>query len=834
MAPHPSWVTPVADAPLANARPEGAGDYDYLLVDQQVRLSAVTAQYSRFVERMVNQASVDRAAQVSLEIDPGHDKLLVHDVRVFRDGRTIDKLVDARRSLLNRESNLDDGLIDGRVTLHLLLQDVRVGDVLDYSYTIERTDPFGERGYNNWFMTRWATPVRHFRLRVQHQSAQPLQIHDHSKLPAPAVSRRGDWTETTWEATDLPALPNEESRPAWHLFYPRIELSEFADWQAVRAWALPMYELKPAKDAALKALIAEFQAEPDEAKRLLRALRFVQDDIRYTGIEIGAGAYRPTQPREVLARRFGDCKDKVLLFVTIMRAVGVEAYPALVSTRLGHGVAGRAPGPGAFDHVIAKVNWKNRDYWLDATASGQGGRLDTTVQADFGLALVLDSSRDGLAKMPAREARQPLNHVIETFDFREGTRKVATLDVITEYRDEEADAMRVRMRTKTATDLGKDYFEYYRKSYAGIQRVSQLVLSDDRDENLVTTKEWYRIDAPFEKNSEGEWKFHLEAHMVSERTGVPAQTDRTTPLARRFPMHVRHEIVAHLPGGWDIDPAELRIVDPAFDYLSTTTFNDGRLSLDYRLRSTRDHVPVDGLGKFLVNLDKAHDDAYFTFTEGEVAPSVAAAAARKGPSIAMIVTLALGLGAGLLAALALTRLRRQLPDATPGAPQGLGGWLVLPVIGVTLGPLVMAHTLWIFFRDIGSAAKFAVVAPAVQWMLLIHVLLLGAGLVIALLTVLVMFRRMRTFPFAFITLQAVGLTSLAIAIVTLRMIGGEEIAAAHETNMLIFHTCIAAAWTGYMLRSERVRATFVRPWGEPHPDRAPPAATSLLASEERL
>ena len=39
-----------------------------------------------------------------------------------------------------------------------------------------------------------------------------------------------------------------------------------------------------------------------------------------------------------------------------MREVGIEAWPALVHSSLGRAVIERAPGPGAFDHVIAKVD----------------------------------------------------------------------------------------------------------------------------------------------------------------------------------------------------------------------------------------------------------------------------------------------------------------------------------------------------------------------------------------------------------------------------------------------------------------------------------------------
>ena len=88
------------DAPLAGAtRAVEAGTADFLLVDYQVRLTAVHSRYSRFAELLVNQEAVDRAAQISIDIDPEHEQVLLHSVRVFRDGRVIDKLADARRSL---------------------------------------------------------------------------------------------------------------------------------------------------------------------------------------------------------------------------------------------------------------------------------------------------------------------------------------------------------------------------------------------------------------------------------------------------------------------------------------------------------------------------------------------------------------------------------------------------------------------------------------------------------------------------------------------------------------------------------------------------------------
>jgi transglutaminase-like putative cysteine protease len=45
-------------------------------------------------------------------------------------------------------------------------------------------------------------------------------------------------------------------------------------------------------------------------RRALAAIRFVQDESRYLGIEVEEGTLRPDAPDAVLRRRFGDCKDK--------------------------------------------------------------------------------------------------------------------------------------------------------------------------------------------------------------------------------------------------------------------------------------------------------------------------------------------------------------------------------------------------------------------------------------------------------------------------------------------------------------------------------------------
>ena len=57
---------------------------------------------------------------------------------------------------------------------------------------------------------------------------------------------------------------------------------------------------------------------------MLTALRMIQDNIRYASISTGPGSYRPHPSDLVLERNFGDCKDKSLLLVNLLRGTSAS------------------------------------------------------------------------------------------------------------------------------------------------------------------------------------------------------------------------------------------------------------------------------------------------------------------------------------------------------------------------------------------------------------------------------------------------------------------------------------------------------------------------------
>jgi len=79
----------------------------------------------------------------------------------------------------------------------------------------------------------------------------------------------------------------------------------------------------------------------DELKRIFRILEedkikaiyyYVTSEIRYVGLEFGIGGIMPHSAPSIFREKYGDCKDKAILLITMLQEAGIEAYYTLVNT----------------------------------------------------------------------------------------------------------------------------------------------------------------------------------------------------------------------------------------------------------------------------------------------------------------------------------------------------------------------------------------------------------------------------------------------------------------------------------------------------------------------
>ena len=189
----------------------------------------------------------------------------------------------------------------------------------------------------------------------------------------------------TWSRTNTQRIEYDwDAPPDWDP-YERVEVTEFESWADVVKWAEPLYPAVELPESILKQIpvdLEEAAVSPIDAAATV--LRFVQEEIRYLTVVIGEGSHRPSAPALCLDRRYGDCKDKAYLFCTLVKAFGIEAVPALVSTEERSAIANRLPAPTVFDHVIVRMDLPDgRRVWVDPPGSTKAGRFPNVPSANM-------------------------------------------------------------------------------------------------------------------------------------------------------------------------------------------------------------------------------------------------------------------------------------------------------------------------------------------------------------------------------------------------------------------------------------------------------------------
>lgn len=155
---------------------------------------------------------------------------------------------------------------------------------------------------------------------------------------APAEESLAGRMEVYFSATTLPNGP-QEAAELW---------SRIGEWYT--QLAAPESEGPADIATASRALTT---ANDDFMDRIRKIAGYMQQHIRYVGIEIGIGGFVPHSAQEVYQNQYGDCKDKATLLIAMLDAVGVRATWVWVDTRRGF-IDPQVPAAMG-DHMIAAI-----------------------------------------------------------------------------------------------------------------------------------------------------------------------------------------------------------------------------------------------------------------------------------------------------------------------------------------------------------------------------------------------------------------------------------------------------------------------------------------------
>lgn len=822
-APRPAWVAPIIAEYDARQPANGGADGEwYLLLDRQIDVGAAGDELYRHVAvKVLSADGVAGVSQIDFPVDPTYQALVIHSLQVVRGGRAIDQQPSARITALPQETALQARIYNGGYNINVLLSDVRPDDIVEYEYTLQSREINFPGHFATTVSTAWSVPLHRQHLRIRYPATRAMRFRSSDGVALPAVRELGALRELDWQAVDATTIPSDPDRPSWYATWPYIEASDLPDWPAVSRLVSPLFDT-PAKLApGVAAVVNEVRAAGGTPEQqALHALQYVQEQVRYTSISIGPGAYRPTAPSVVLARRFGDCKDKTLLLATILQALGIDARPALINTDEGRLLERRLPTPYAFDHAIVRVAIGGNVYWLDPTAAKQYSPLSVAMPPDFERALPLGAPPAGLEDIPRPSPQSNERTVTVELNLRKGIDKPGRIDVTTRYQGPAADRMRPQLATGSREQRQADYVNYLAKYYSGVRVAAPLTVRDDTAGNTLEVREHYIVDRPFRKGDDGARVLMLHADELYQYADTVKASVRKAPLAIEFPAHVTQTVIARLPEDWTVDPGSTSVRNPAFEYHGSVAYANRTVTLRYEYLALQSEVPPAQLARYLADRKKFYDDIGLQLTYGGTEAADEPASIAPLPLLVLLLALMFGGWS------AWRWLHRYDPDphpAAPGAPVGIRGWLLVPAFNAALLPVALLVAFAALMPHIsveGWSALTQRAAPAFRPTA--HVVVLGLIALQMLLLVwsvaltILFFQRRTSAPrlcavFYWLVVLVALLAGVYFALSGLSKDSWGTIATERARGMIS-----AAIWSAYLLRSQRVHATFrnrLRPAG---------------------
>lgn len=319
---------------------------------------------------------------------------------------------------------------DGK-TLRAPFPAIAPGAVVEEEFITTETVPFfGPGRVGRIFFGREGVPVQHSIAELDYPSSLAVRT-DTVKLGnlQPQRSEANGRVTLIFEKGRLeglgasePNLPPDVSR------FPIVEFSTGASWQTM-ATAYSQIVDQHAVAGEVQPIVDKLVAgKTSTAEKETAIIDYLDREIRYTGIEFDEAAIIPHELSEILAHKYGDCKDKATLLVTMLRAAGIPAYVALLNAGSRMDVPPDLPGMGLFDHAIVYVPGK-QELWIDAT--DQWARLGQLPGPDQGRwALVARPETTGLIKTFESSSKE--NVILETRDLTLAENGPASVKEITQ------------------------------------------------------------------------------------------------------------------------------------------------------------------------------------------------------------------------------------------------------------------------------------------------------------------------------------------------------------------------------------------------------------------
>lgn len=560
--------------------------------DQQIRFTAEGSEsYLQSIVRVQDPQGLAAFGTITLPWNPDTQSLVIHALKIYRSAQVIDVLSSQSFTVLRREANLERQALDGMLTATIQPEGLQIGDTVELTLTIRTVDPV-TKGHAEWS----SGPIDGFSgtprsLRLLWPKDSPMRWRGANGFPEPKVAVVGDEREVTLAVTttDKPNAP--DSAPDRYDPQRSFAVSDFADWGMLSARFAPLYEKAATigSTSPIQAEIAKIKAATaDPARRASLALKLVQDRVRYVYLGLELGNLIPASADISWSRRFGDCKGKTALLLAILRALDIDAEPALVSSRNGDGLDQKLPSIAAFDHVLVRATIAGQSYWLDGTRIGDRS-IETLAVPDLHWALPVRATGATLIALKPAPLQKPQIETTFEFNASKGIYAPIRVEATRRIRGDLGLGFKIQLGSMSPGDLDRELKAYWKKEIDDIEPESvEARFDEEAGEEVLTMSskampQWDGNGLEPEGSSLG-WDSKLD-----RKPGLFADA----PVAIAYPYWQTTKVIIELPSpGFVVKGTDIAESAGGYEFRRKTSLDGRYLEVESSTRSLQPELPL--------------------------------------------------------------------------------------------------------------------------------------------------------------------------------------------------------------------------------------------------
>lgn len=584
-----------------------AGEDAVILTDNtyvRVQRSGLSGRFQQLAVKVLNQRGVDAFRSYPITYSPDRQEVQVLFARITKpDGSVVEAFGDNERNINEPWTGM---YYDARARV-LSFPALAPGDVLELHYRLDDT------AQENLLSDYWGDvesvqstyPKLRYHYRVEMPRERPLYWNE-GKVAGVSHSREeleGGRVLYHWSARQVAKVIPEPAMPGWAEVSPLLHVSTYRTWEDVGRywWGLVRDQLTPNEELRRTvAKVLEGVDRKDELAVVRAVYNFVVTNTRYVALEFGIHGYKPYRVDRVLARRFGDCKDKASLIHAMLKVAGVDSKLVLLRMR-NLGVLGQEPASlAAFNHAILYV--PRFDLYLDGTAEFHGAHELPSADRVANVLIIEPEGRSTFLTTPEAKPEDNLTRLeMEVVLKADGGAEASGLTGVRGMM-----APEYRRAYQSASSRRATFERAWAQSFPGL-KAHEVKLSDlgRLDEEVQAT---YRMSIPrYAEPLPGALRFLPFGGGRSYTQTYASLAERRFDLVLSGPWMNRFRLRYTLPAGHTVGE-----LPPAYE--EQTPF--GRVRLSYRLEEGK--VVCEGEVALTASRVKAGEYAAFRAFLGRV------------------------------------------------------------------------------------------------------------------------------------------------------------------------------------------------------------------------